>query len=198
MSQPMFVIAACIASHLYNATKVAENLSLTAKNAKAVTVRAGEQAAGFSALTDFIQELASNTISLAQAVNKIAIKISMRATRLERVRLADSRFKKACILGEDARYIGDIKPYMQQTQQTIAELQAEFSELLHKLNQLVEDTHRQIRSAAVISTMSKVESSNSGLYKPQLEVISDNIFQAAHAIRHELKCAEVLLRNARI
>ena len=43
----MFVTAARIAAHLYFATKVAQNLSLTAKNARAITARAGQQAAGF-------------------------------------------------------------------------------------------------------------------------------------------------------
>ncbi|AWB66652.1 chemotaxis protein [Saccharobesus litoralis] len=194
----MFVVAARIASHLHKATKIAENLSLTAKNAKAVTVRAGEQAAGFAALTDFIQELASSTISLAQAVNSIAINISMRATRLERVKLANCRFKLANHLGQDACFIADIQPFLQKTEATLKALQDEFIELLAKLNQLVEDTHRQIRSASVISTMSKVEASNSGPYKPQLEVISDNIAQAANAIRKELNCAESLLHSAKV
>lgn len=193
MAEAMFVTAARIAAHLYFATKVAQNLSLTAKNARAITARAGQQAAGFTALTTFIQELADNTISLALQVNKVAVNISNCATQLERVGQATDKFKQAQLLGQHATYISTINYAVVQTKEKQQKLLIEFSKLRFKLDELVEDTRKQIRFAAVISTMSKVEASNSGNFESQLEVIATNILKASEDIRKELESAESLL-----
>ena len=193
MAEAMFVTAARIAAHLYFATKIAENLSLTAKNARAITARAGQQAAGFTALTTFIQELADNTINLAQQVNKVAVSISVCATQLERVYQASNKFSLAQKLGQGAKYLHTIRSGIIKTAEQQKRLGNEFSGLRYKLDDLVEETRKQIRFAAVISTMSKVEASKSGHFESQLEVIAANILQASNDIRRELESAESLL-----
>jgi len=193
MAEAMFVTAARIAAHLYFATKIAENLSLTAKNARAITARAGQQAAGFTALTTFIQELADNTINLAQQVNKVAVSISVCATQLERVDQASIKFALAQKLGEGAQYLHTIRSGIVKTADHQKRLGNEFSGLRYNLDDLVEETRKQIRFAAVISTMSKVEASKSGHFEAQLEVIAANILQASNDIRVELESAESLL-----
>ncbi len=197
MQQAMFVTAARIAAHLYFATKIAQNLSLTAKNARAITARAGQQAAGFTALTAFIQELADNTIRLAQQVNCHAVNISTCSTQLERVQHASKQFVKAQEIGSDAQYISSISSQAQLTNQHEEDLLTEFTSLQFILDELVAETRKQIRFAAVISTMSKVEASKSGAFEQQLDVIAANILQAGNDIRHELECAETLLAETR-
>ncbi len=191
----MFVTAARIAAHLYFATKIAKNLSLTAKNARAITARAGQQAAGFTALTTFIQELSSNTIRLAQQVNIVAVNISMSATQLERVQYARSQFIRAQQLGADAQYINSIDGCLLKTEQSEFQLSEKFSLLRFQLDSLIEETRKQIRFAAVISTMSKVEASNSGAFEDQLNVIAANILLSGNEIRQELESAEALLSS---
>lgn len=195
MEQAMFVTAARIAAHLYFATKIAKNLSLTAKNARAITARAGQQAAGFTALTTFIQELSSNTIRLAQQVNIVAVNISMSATQLERVQYARSQFIRAQQLGADAQYINSIDGCLLKTEQSEFQLSEKFSLLRFQLDSLIEETRKQIRFAAVISTMSKVEASNSGAFEDQLNVIAANILLSGNEIRQELESAEALLSS---
>jgi len=192
----MFVTAARIAAHLYFATKIAKNLSLTAKNARAITARAGQQAAGFTALTTFIQELSSNTIRLAQQVNIVAVNISMAATQLERVQYAKKQFIRAQYLGPKAQFISSIDFCLKQTKQTELILSDKFSVLRFELDGLIEETRKQIRFAAVISTMSKVEASKSGAFEAQLDVIAANILLSGNEIRQELECAEVLLSSS--
>tara|TARA_B110000881_G_C18548937_1_gene502908 strand:- start:272 stop:931 length:660 start_codon:yes stop_codon:yes gene_type:complete len=196
MEQAMFVTAARIAAHLYFATKVAKSLSLTAKNARAITARAGQQASGFTALTAFIQDLSSNTITLAQQVNVVAVKISMCTTQLERALYANVQFFRAQELAHDAEYIDSISSGILKTHQRQSVLIQTFITLRFKLDSLIEDTRKQIRFAEVIATMSKVEASKSGDFEAQLNVIAGNILLASNQIRHELECAESLLSSS--
>jgi hypothetical protein len=196
MEQAMFVTAARIAAHLYFATKVAKNLSLTAKNARAITTRAGQQASGFTALTAFIQELSSNTIHLAQQVNVIAVKISICTTQLERAKYAKKQFFRAQALAHDAEYIHTIDSGISRTHQRQSAFIPEFIILRFKLDSLIEDTRKQIRFTEVIATMSKVEASKSGYFEAQLNVIAANILLASNEIRHELEYVEKLLSSS--
>jgi hypothetical protein len=193
--QRMFVIAARVAAHLHFATLIAKQLSLTAKNARAITARAGQQAAGFTAITGFIQELATKTIQLSQDINQIAVKIAMQATQLERIEQAqyciDIVYKNA----SDAAHIDSITRFTETTSMTQSTLNSDFSVMLFQLIDLVEQIRLQIRSAEVISTMSKVEASKSGSFEEQLKVIADNIFDAAADINKELTSAEKLLAS---
>ncbi|KMT66359.1 hypothetical protein [Catenovulum maritimum] len=194
-SPVFFVVSAQISAHLYSATKIAEKLSLTAKNARAITARAGQVAVGFAAITGFIQELAISTISLAQSINMIAIKISMVATQLERAQQAQLRFENVISRSSDAQYIDSIRPMLKQNQGLIIELNQRFNKLISELSSLLDETAKQIRSASVISSMSKIEASQSGQYQNQLEVISENIDTSAQQIKSELNKASQLLSN---
>lgn len=193
--QRMFVTAARVAAHLHFATLIAKQLSLTAKNARAITARAGQQAAGFTAITGFIQELATKTIQLSQDINRIAVKIAMQATELERISLAQHCLDKVYAKAQDTKYIDSITTFASSTEQTEQALNGEFDVMLHQLIDLVEQIRLQIRSAEVISTMSKVEASKSGSFEQQLKVIADNIFEAAADINQELTSAEKLLAS---
>lgn len=193
--QRMFVIAARVAAHLHFATLIAKQLSLTAKNARAITARAGQQAAGFTAITGFIQELATKTIQLSQDINRIAVKIAMQATELERISLAQSCLDRVYAKADETKYIDSIANFANSTEQTENNLNGEFDIMLYQLIDLVEQIRLQIRSAEVISTMSKVEASKSGSFEQQLKVIADNIFEAAADINKELTSAEKLLAS---
>lgn len=191
----MFVIAARVAAHLHFATLIAKQLSLTAKNARAITARAGQQAAGFTAITGFIQELATKTIQLSQDINQIAVKIAMQATQLEKIEQAQACLTKVYHTAADSPHLYSIQEFKNRTTDTQLTLTGDFSSMLYKLIDLVEQIRMQIRSAEVISTMSKVEATKSGTFEEQLKVIADNIFDAAADINRELTSAEKLLAS---
>lgn len=195
---PVFVVAAKVAAHLYFATKIAECLSLTAKNARAITARAGIQAVGFTAITAFIQEMATSTINLAQEIDKTAIKISQFAVELERCSQAQDKFNRSLLLGKQAQFIDSINPLVSANKRQLLELQQTYSKLHRNLYDLIEQTQKQIRSATAISSMSKIEASKSGSFQKQLEVIAANIFDSAAKIKTELTAAESLLKGSRI
>jgi len=77
-----FVALAKISRELYLATSKAKEVSLIAKNARALAVRAGDKVLGFKAITDFIDDLATSTIQLAKEINKQALEISHMAAEV--------------------------------------------------------------------------------------------------------------------
>jgi len=192
-SLPVFVIAAQISSHLHAATKIAQQLSLTAKNASAITSRAGQVAVGFAAITKFIQDLALNTINLATDINKTAIQISSLATDLARTKQAQNQFNNVMLRAEEATYIDSITPMLTINKGQVSFLDAKFSELIKSLSGLLDETEKEIRSASFISSISKIEASKSGIYQHQLDVIAQSIESSARQIQEELNIANQLL-----
>lgn len=192
---PMFVIAARVAAHLHLATLVAKQLSLTAKNARAITARAGQQAAGFTAITGFIQELATSSIDLASQINITAIAIAKQAAELARFDHANQCINKVRATACDSQYLSSIVPFEQYVNNQQLSASGQFEQLQIKLIDLVEQIRLQIRSAKVISTMSKVEAAKSGEFEQQLKVIAENIATAADNIAKELASAEQLLQQ---
>ncbi len=197
-SQPMgtFVIAAEIAARLYRATRVAEQLSLTAKNAHAVSARAGQQATGFRAITSFIEDLAMTTISQASLISQQAVEVAMLATNRERTTQALNHFISIEQRAADALYIDSIQAPANTARQTLMGLDLEFRDKLMNLELQLEETQQQIRAASIISSTSKVEASQAGKFKPQLDVIAENIALAADEIKNYLRQARQLLTLA--
>ena len=89
-----FVMAALIAAELNQATKIARRLSLTASNARAVALRAGERAAGFRPLTDYIDRLANVTVNSSLTINKLAAELSKTSADKFRTDNAVLRFEQ--------------------------------------------------------------------------------------------------------
>lgn len=191
--RPMFVVAAQVASHVHNATQVTKQLSLTAKNARAVAVRAGQQAAGFRAITDFIEELAGNTIRLARDINETAVSLSQLAAEQERTQRADEMLGQVRKQAAGADFIDSIIPIEKAVHQHTINLRDQFRQQFFSLDSLLTDIRRQIQSAGVIASTSKVEAINSGSYRAQLETVAENIEQAAQRMQSELSIASRLL-----
>jgi len=191
-----FVIAAQVAAKLYFAMKVAEELNLTAKNAHAISARAGQQSAGFRAITSYIGELAENTISAAKKINREAIAVANMASQRQRAMVALSQYAKVRKLAPDAQYIGSIAQPTLVTQQRLAELDKEFLLRIKQLCGEVQYSQQQIRAAATIASTSKVEATMAGSFQSQLEVIAQNITRSAEEIRGHLVSAQSLLTTA--
>ncbi len=191
-----FVLAAEIAGRLHRATKVAERLSLTAKNAHAVSARAGQQASGFRAITSFIEDLAVTTISQASHISESAVSIAALATNRERTAQALEHFKNVEISATDALYIDSIQAPTRTARSALSHMDKDFTDRLLKLELQLDETQQQIRAASVISSTSKVEASQAGNFKPQLEVIAENIAMAAEEIKTYLQQARHLLSQA--
>ena len=191
--QDTFVIAAQVAAKLHFATQVAQELSLTAKNAHAVSARAGQQSAGFRAITSFIEELSENTISYAQRINYEAIKLAALASDRQRASRALGQFQRVQTIAADATFIDSIQAASQETAYRLQKIDGKFTESLKKLFSQLRDAQQQIRAAAIIASTSKIEATLAGNFQARLEVIAENITQSSEEIRQHLHAAEQLL-----
>ena len=194
--QDTFVLAAQIAASLHFATRVAKQLSLTAKNAHAISARAGQQSAGFRAITSYIEELAEKTISQSELINREAIAMATLASERERTNRALEQFKRAIAMAPDARYIHSVEASCTRTQKWLDSINHDFSDKILKLYGQLQDTQQQIRAAAIIASSSKIEATFAGSFQSQLEVIAQNINSSSDEIRGHLNQAQKLINIA--
>lgn len=188
---PIFLTAATVAAQLHFVTQIARQMSLTAKNASVVSVRAGEKAIGFKAITGFIDELASVTIENAENINSIAVELSQMAVTQKRMEDATARFESA--IDADPKYVESLFHRRRENEKSINEMKLSFHRKWLELDDQLDETRKQIRSASVIATTSMVEASNAGEFKSQLEVIAKNIASSAADIAKHLGQARSLL-----
>ncbi|WP_419813281.1 hypothetical protein [Bacterioplanoides sp.] len=191
MSTPIFVTAASIAAELHQAMLEAKGLALTAKNARALAVRAGSKTVGFKAITHFIDELASDIIRQSHYINGVSEKLSQEAVNLWRATMAADKFE--WIAQQHNAHQASLNDAMSQCFQQREQLSGSLQRGLRELEEQLEEGDKHIRTANLIATSSKVEASSADEFRGQLEVIANNITDTADKIRTHLSKARSLL-----
>ncbi len=107
-NKSQFVAVASIAAELSAVMEVAKEISLAAANAKAIAFRAGEKAKGFQPITDFINELAKDTIQLVNNINEHALKLYRLTVKQHRMTEACRRFEMVAAAAESAAYAASL------------------------------------------------------------------------------------------
>ena len=194
--EPIFVLSARISAFLFFVTKVVKDISITSKNARAISVRAGENAAGFIAITDYIEELFNETISRSTAINNIGIKISQLSIELEKSNDIKRDMQWVCTRATDAAHISSIEPLITENNTNIQRINKEFKLLLRKLESELEVSRKQIRSADVLVSNVRIESTKVGNFEEAFNIIAEDLQEAANEIRTKLKAADALLIKA--
>lgn len=191
MAMPIFVTAASIAAELHQAMLEAKGLALTAKNARALAVRAGSKTVGFKAITHFIDELASDIIRQSQDINGVSESLSQKAVSLWRANTAADKFQ--WLEKQQPTHAESLKTAMRNCYEERERLSAELTRGIRELEAQLEEGDKHIRTANLIATSSKVEASSAGDFRAQLEVIAANITTTADQIRRHLANARFLL-----
>lgn len=191
MNTPIFVTAASIAAELHQAMLEAKGLALTAKNARALAVRAGSKTVGFKAITHFIDELASDIIRQSQYINGVSEQLSQQAVSLWRSTMATDKF--SWISEQRSVHCDSLQNSMNACFAQREELSHSLQRGLRELEQQLEEGDKHIRTANLIATSSKVEASSADEFRGQLEVIANNITDTADKIRAHLSRARSLL-----
>lgn len=182
-----FVAAAVIAAKLEKATQIAKKLSLTASNARALALRAGNGAAGFRPLTDFIDRLANITISSSQEINQIAAELSRMAANKYRADAAITRFDIVYQKIADGKYIRTLDGGYSRTKSRQQLLFTQYQKLLHKLISKLETLKDELRTAVILATLSRVEASQAGaIFHDQLNNVADNVESSAFLIKEHI------------
>jgi len=188
-----FVVLAKISRELYLATKTAQEVSLIAKNARALTVRAGDKVLGFKAITNFIDDLATTTIQLATTINKQALEVATLASQLQRKLYGLEQFDR--ILNDEKAVYRDscIKP----RKILLTEIERNEREQKQQLNRLesnLSDIQQEIRSAGIIALNAKVESAKSPEYQASLDVIADDILDSTNHIKERIDRSQSIMK----
>jgi uncharacterized membrane protein YgaE (UPF0421/DUF939 family) len=191
-----FVIAAIVASELNRAMLIAKDMSLTASNAKALTLRAGQDATGFRAITDFINEMASLTINAAKMINEQAVKTSRIATDSFRAEYALQRFDLVYKNAADAEFLSSLDTSYKRTKNHRHTLHTLFDKQVVQLEEQLEELAKELRTATILATMSRVEASQSGSeFEQSLNDIAHNVADAAKKIQQRVIDAQKLIEH---
>ena len=192
-TKSQFVAVASIAAELSAVMDVAKEISLAAANAKAIAFRAGEQAKGFQPITDFINELAKETIDLVNTINEHALLLYQLTVNEHRMSNAFQNFEKVAAKAKGAAYAGSFEQTVIKAQQNRVECRHAFKSNVTKLlDQLAEVMH-PARAARVIAANSRIEASQAGEYLQSLQAVAESVDNAAQIIHDNVqRCRSAL------
>lgn len=186
-TKSQFVAVASIAAELSAVMDVAKEISLAAANAKAIAFRAGEKAKGFQPITDFINELAKETIELVNTINEHAILLYQLTVNEYRMTNTYNKFQLVSEKTNDATYATSLEHPMKIAHQNMTECRREFkSNVKQLLEQLAEVMH-PARAARVIAANSRIEASQAGEYLQSLQAVAESVDNAAQVIHDNVQ-----------
>ncbi|NOU50523.1 chemotaxis protein [Pseudoalteromonas sp. JBTF-M23] len=176
------VRVANIIANLDTILQEAKNLSLTAKNARVVALRAGDSAFGFKPITNFIDEFSELTIKTTKSISMLSSNLFEIA--LSVVRYSDFQLR----LNIAAQYTEhtDIHHLQQQGRLEFIRTVKQLESAVMHLEGYFEDILKQMRSAEYIAVTSRVEASNAGEFSESLQSVSNFIAGAAKNIKHAI------------
>jgi methyl-accepting chemotaxis protein len=192
-TKSQFVAVASITSELSAVMVVAKEISLAAANAKAIAFRAGDKAKGFQPITDFINELAKETIELVTDINVYALLLYRLTVNEYRRTSAYNRFEQAAKLAENAAYGATMQGPVDTAKTRMQDCQRQFKrDVTHLLSQLEAVMHHA-RAARVIAANSRIEASQAGEYLQSLQAVAESVDKAAHTIHDNVQRCRVAL-----
>lgn len=192
-AKSQFVAVASIAAELSAVMEVAKEISLAAANAKAIAFRAGEKAKGFQPITDFINELAKDTIELVNNINEYAFQLYSLTVSEQRMSEACRRFEQVAILADGATYSGSLAVPLQDARQRALVCRRQFTVHVSELLTKLADVMHPARAARVIAANSRIEASQAGEYLQSLQAVAESVDNAAQIINDKVhKCRSAL------
>lgn len=190
-----FVSAATVAGKLTSVMRIAQEISLAAKNAKAIAERAGEKASGFKPITDFIDEMGRETIELVQSINTEALKVSRSAVIELRSRDAEQRLKLAIERMGESKDSDHLTALLNKSDLELEKLNDEVNSRANNLQMLLEEIGGRMRAASVISTRSRVEATRAEEYQTSLEVVAETVENASEKIKNIVRDCDRILKE---
>ena len=188
-----FVAVASIAAELSAVMQVAKEISLAAANAKAIAFRAGEKARGFQPITDFINELAKETIEKVNTINEHALLLYQLTVNEHRMTEAFRKFEEVAVMVQGAPYEDSLKHPAELARQRMLDCRKQFKmHVVQLLDQLQEVMH-PARAARVIAANSRIEASQAGEYLQSLQAVAESVDNAAQVIHDNVqRCRSAL------
>jgi len=177
------VAAAHVAAELHHADRIAGRLTLSAKNAAAIVLRAGTRAAGLSVISHFYDELATETIALSRVIYRKAVELST-------IAVAEWRSSSAVTQLEAARQRLEAGTRQEELAELSRRVHAElevttlrFQQLLETLQANLDEIQRHMRAIDVIAVTSRLEAQHAGEFREGLIQMANLIQEQASAIK---------------
>ncbi|MCG7549593.1 chemotaxis protein [Pseudoalteromonas sp. Of7M-16] len=174
-----FVRVAQIIANLESILTQAKNLSLTAKNARVVALRAGDAALGFKPITNFIDEFSEQTINSTTKIADLSNQLFNKALKLVR---SSQYYHQMTTLKSQVKS-SQVEAMYQQALKSQRRAASQLSHALSELENHFEDIQKQMQSAEYIAVTSRVEATNAGDFSDSLQSVSDFIASAAKTIK---------------
>jgi methyl-accepting chemotaxis protein len=192
-TKSQFVAVASITSELTAVMVVAKEISLAAANAKAIAFRAGDKAKGFQPITDFINELAKETIELVTNINVSALLLYRVTVNEYRRTSAYNKFQLAAKLADNAVYANSMQMPVNNAKLRMEECQRQFKRDVALLLGQLETVMHHARAARVIAANSRIEASQAGEYLQNLQAVAESVDKAAHTIHDNVQRCRMAL-----
>jgi len=186
-NQPPFVISALLAGRLHRMLDITKVMYISSSNAKCISIRGGDKTAGFKPITEFISEMASDTIAISTKINEVALKFSITAVNERRAHIALLNFHMVLDKLENSSKANSLKNVIKSLNIDIDAHRKSQSEDCKVLASLFEDIILRIRAAKVIVTNSRTEASRAGEYKTNLFAIANDLESSSDTIALEIK-----------
>ena len=192
-TKSQFIAVASITSELSAVMVVAKEISLAAANAKAIAFRAGDKAKGFQPITDFINELAKETIELVTNINVYALLLYRLTVNEYRRTAAYNRFEQVAKLSTGARYAESMQEPITLARTMMQDCQRQFKRDVTQLLGQLEAVMHHARAARVIAANSRIEASQAGEYLQSLQAVAESVDKAAHTIHDNVQRCRIAL-----
>ncbi|MFC1749949.1 hypothetical protein ACFL2V_14205 [Pseudomonadota bacterium] len=199
VERPSFVLSAMLAGHLYRMMSTAKLMLLSASNAKGVAARAGDKATGFRPITDYIAEMAHDTIRYATTINQLALTLSRTSVSSMRAHDGATRFEKARAQLEESDQYEFIDTLITESVRAQQKMTSENKEIIAQLSLQLEEINQRARGSTIVVSTSRTEASRSGDFQKYLNSIADSVEQSARTLNAEIsECRKLLyeLENA--
>ncbi|MEI7839520.1 MAG: chemotaxis protein [Methylococcaceae bacterium] len=192
-TKSQFIAVASITSELSAVMVVAKEISLAAANAKAIAFRAGDKAKGFQPITDFINELAKETIELVTNINVYALLLYRLTVNEYRRTAAYNRFEQVAKLAVGACYADSMQEPITTARTIMQDCQRQFKRDVTQLLGQLEAVMHHARAARVIAANSRIEASQAGEYLQSLQAVAESVDKAAHTIHDNVQRCRIAL-----
>ena len=194
-TKSQFIAVASITSELSAVMVVAKEISLAAANAKAIAFRAGDKAKGFQPITDFINELAKETIELVTNINIYALVLYRLTVDEFEKTVAYNKFELAAKMAEGAGavYAKTMQEPVEHARLSMQDCQRQFKRDVSQLLGQLEAVMHHARAARVIAANSRIEASQAGEYLQSLQAVAESVDKAAHTIHDNVQRCRIAL-----
>lgn len=194
-TQPPFVIAALLAGRLYHMLETAKTMSISSSNAKCISIRGGTKTVGFKPLSDYISDMAKDTISISSKISHAALQFSITAVNEKRALSALDDFKNTVERLQSKSKKDSLVLVIESLKSQIRSFREDQYNYCLLLTDLFDDIAHRIRAAKIIVINSRTEASRAEEYQNNLFSIADNLETCSEDIASEIKTCRTYLEN---